>query len=391
MLLRAYTGRHLPADLLAGLLVAALAVPQSLGYAAVAGVPVQVGLYTLPPSLLAYALFGSSRLLFVGPVSTVSVLSGSIVRGLSGGDPALAVQLTSALAIAAGLWLLVIGLFRAGWVAQFLSEPIVAGFVAGLVVLIVVGEIPGLSGLPSPNGSLPERLVALVRDIPLFHGLTAAVNPALAEAQQRAPVIVIANPANCSLQFDPVGEAEFSSSCDIAKSVVTSLGTGYQNQATDQAGDARVVVGDREITVPDGTSLSDQALAQLKADFRTKMQAALIAAGYPESANIEEINVPLVGLLVGLMVVFTVMFFAPMAAMAVELFPTRIRYSAMSLPYHIGSGWFGGFLPAIAFAMVAANGNIYFGLWYPFTIIVIGILVLAFLLPETHKYDLEDM
>jgi SulP family sulfate permease len=175
VLLRSYSGRHLPADLLAGLLVAALAVPQSLGYAAVAGVPVQVGLYTLPPSLLAYALFGSSRLLFVGPVSTVSVLSGSVVRGLSGGDPALAVQLTSVLALSAGGALLLVGLLRAGWVAQFLSEPIVAGFVAGLVVLIVVGEVPGLSGLPSPNGSLVERLVTLARDVPMFHGLTLTV------------------------------------------------------------------------------------------------------------------------------------------------------------------------------------------------------------------------
>jgi sulfate permease, SulP family len=175
VLLRAYTGRHLPADLVAGLLVAALAVPQSLGYAAVAGVPVQVGLYTLPPSLLAYALFGSSRLLFVGPVSTVSVLSGSIVRGLSGGDPELAVQLTSVLAVSAGVALLVVGLLRAGWVAQFMSEPIVTGFVAGLVVLIVVGEIPGLSGLASPNGSLVERLAALVRDLPSFHGPTLAI------------------------------------------------------------------------------------------------------------------------------------------------------------------------------------------------------------------------
>ncbi len=175
VLLRAYTGRHLPADIVAGLLVAALAVPQSLGYAAVAGVPVQVGLYTLPPALLAYALFGSSRLLFVGPVSTVSVLSGSIVRGLAGGDPELAVQLTSVLAVTAGIGLVIVGLLRAGWVAQFLSEPIVAGFVAGLVVLIVIGEIPGLSGLPSPNGSLVERLVTLVGDIPDFHALTLAV------------------------------------------------------------------------------------------------------------------------------------------------------------------------------------------------------------------------
>ena len=177
-LLRLYSGRHLPADILAGLLVAALAVPQSLGYAAVAGVPVQVGLYTLPPALLAYALFGSSRLLFVGPVSTVSVLSGSLVGGLSGGDPELAVQLTSVLAITAGVALLAAGLLRVGWVAQFLSEPIVTGFVAGLVVLIVVGEIPALAGLDMPKGGILERLLEIIRGVPDMHGLTLAVGAA---------------------------------------------------------------------------------------------------------------------------------------------------------------------------------------------------------------------
>ncbi len=177
-LLRGYTGRHLPADLLAGLLVAALAVPQSLGYAVVAGVPVQVGLYTLPPALLAYALFGTSRLLFVGPVSTVSVLSGSIVRALAGGDTELAVELTSVLAVTAGVVLVAVGLLRLGWVAQFLSEPIVTGFVAGLVVLIVVGEIPALAGLAAPSGGIFERVAVLLRDVGSFHGLTLLVGAA---------------------------------------------------------------------------------------------------------------------------------------------------------------------------------------------------------------------
>lgn len=174
-LLRGYTGRHLPADILAGLLVAALAVPQSLGYAVVAGVPVQVGLYTLPPALLAYALFGTSRLLFVGPISTVSVLSGSIVRALSGGDPELAVQLTSVLALTAGVILIAVGLLRLGWVAQFLSEPIITGFVAGLVVLIVIGEIPALAGLATPTGGIFERIAVMLRDSGEFHGLTLVV------------------------------------------------------------------------------------------------------------------------------------------------------------------------------------------------------------------------
>lgn len=174
-LLRNYSGRHLPQDVLAGLLVAALAVPQALGYAVVAGVPVQVGLYTLPPALLAYALFGSSRLLFVGPVSTVSVLSGSIVGALSGGNQELAITLTAILAITAGAMLVAVGLLRLGWVAQFLSEPIVTGFVAGLVVLIVIGEIPALAGVSAPSGGIFQRIDETVRNLGDFHGVTLAV------------------------------------------------------------------------------------------------------------------------------------------------------------------------------------------------------------------------
>ncbi|HQA14540.1 MAG TPA: SulP family inorganic anion transporter [Ornithinibacter sp.] len=174
-LLRNYSGRHLPQDVLAGLLVAALAVPQALGYAVVAGVPVQVGLYTLPPALLAYALFGSSRLLFVGPVSTVSVLSGSIVGALSAGDRALAITLTATLALTAGAVLVAVGLLRLGWVAQFLSEPIVTGFVAGLVVLIVIGEIPALAGVSAPSGDIFQRIDETVRNLGDFHGVTLAV------------------------------------------------------------------------------------------------------------------------------------------------------------------------------------------------------------------------
>ncbi|MBK6873086.1 MAG: SulP family inorganic anion transporter [Kineosporiaceae bacterium] len=160
--LRSYKREFAPGDLLAGLLVAALAVPQALGYATVAGVPVQVGLYTLPPALLAYFLFGSSRLLFVGPVSTVTVLSGTIVRQLAGDDVARAADLTSALALTAGVILLLAGLLKIGWVAQFLNEPIVTGFVTGLVVLVIVGEIPGLLGLKTPSGALIDRVWVLI-------------------------------------------------------------------------------------------------------------------------------------------------------------------------------------------------------------------------------------
>lgn len=173
--LRGYRRQYVVGDLVAGLLVAALAIPQALGYSAVAGVPAQVGLYTLPPALLAYALMGSSRVLYVGPVATVTVLTGSIVRTLADGDPQRAAALTSALAIVAGLVLVLAGLARIGWVAQFLSEPIVTGFVAGLVVLIVLGEIPQLLGLPGPQGALLDRVVALARGLPDAHLLTLGI------------------------------------------------------------------------------------------------------------------------------------------------------------------------------------------------------------------------
>ncbi len=160
--LRGYPRADALPDIGAGLLVAALAVPQSLGYAAVAGVPVQVGLYTLPPALLAYALFGSSRLLFMGPISTVSVMSGSIVGQLAGGDEQQAVLLTSALAVLAGITLVAAGLLRAGWMARFLSQPIVTGFVTGLVLLIVLGELPSLLGIPPPAGDVLDRVRSLL-------------------------------------------------------------------------------------------------------------------------------------------------------------------------------------------------------------------------------------
>jgi SulP family sulfate permease len=163
-------------DAMAGLVVAALAIPQALGYAAVAGVGVEVGLYTLPAALLAYAIFGSSKLLVVGPVSTVSLLSGSLVGQLSGGDPGRAVALTSALAVAAGVILVIAGLFRVGWVAEFLSEPIAAGFITGLVVLVVLGQAPVLLGVSSGRGGVVEQFLGIAQAVGHEHPATVGVS-----------------------------------------------------------------------------------------------------------------------------------------------------------------------------------------------------------------------
>ncbi|MBN1237444.1 MAG: MFS transporter [Gammaproteobacteria bacterium] len=235
---------------------------------------------------------------------------------------------------------------------------------------------------------LTGTLLSVFTTFGLFHALTAAVNPAITEAQQASPVTVVADPSECSLQFDPVGQAAFVSSCDIAKSTLARLGISYRNAQAPAGAEALVRVGDRGIRSVDGRGLDDAALADARADFSRRLGAALRDAGYPAEADPETINLPLVTVLILLMVTFSTMVFAPMAAMAIEVFPTRIRYSALSLPYHIGSGWFGGFLPAIAFAMVAATGDIYFGLWYPVVIAAIGALVLALLLPETKDRDI---
>ncbi len=231
--------------------------------------------------------------------------------------------------------------------------------------------------------------LAAISYFPGFHMLTNAVNPALAQASHKAPVSVVANPADCSIQFDMIGKAKFVSSCDIAKSTLTGLGIPYNNEAAPKSGPAIVAIGSQTLESPEGTGLSGDALSHATAQFKTQLQTALTAAGYPARAETGKINIPLTLAILMVFVLAAAALYGPQAAALVELFPTRIRYTAMSVPYHVGVGWFGGFLPATAFAIVAATGNIYAGLWYPVIISGIGFILTAFFLPETHKRDLE--
>jgi hypothetical protein len=227
--------------------------------------------------------------------------------------------------------------------------------------------------------------------LPNFQIMTNAANPALARAQEAAPVVVAADPHICSVQFDPIGQASFNSSCDIAKGYLAGRGITYDNAQLGQGDRTRVQGGDVVVPSVDGRGLAPEALAKARADFQARLGKVLADAGYPERAAPEEINMALVMLVILIGVTSANAIFGPIAATLVELFPTRIRYSALSLPYHIGAGWFGGFLPATAFAMVAGSGNIYFGLWYPFVIGLIGIVVLLFLVPETRDRDLDTV
>ena len=187
--IRTYPLRYLGADILAGVVVAALAMPQALGYAGIAGVPVLVGLYSIPLALLGYAIFGSSPRLVVGPVSTVSVLSGSLIADLAKGDPAKAVAFTSALALSAGLVLIIGGLFKLGWAAEFMSRPIVTGFVFGLVLLIILGEIPSLLGMPPVSGDVFTRVWQILTQVDDIKPLTAVIGIAALTILDRKSVV----------------------------------------------------------------------------------------------------------------------------------------------------------------------------------------------------------
>ena len=230
--------------------------------------------------------------------------------------------------------------------------------------------------------------LALIAFFPGFQAMTMAANPALAEAQARTPVVVVADPADCSLQFDPVGRAQFVTSCDIAKTALANAGVSYQNEAGPAGSAAQVKVGEAVVTSVDGSGQTKAALAETKRQVESEIRAALVAAGYPASADPDRVNIPL---LFGILMIFVVgatALYGPMAAALVELFPTRVRYTAMSLPYHIGTGWVGGFVPFSAFAIVTATGNIYSGLWYPVIFTAISVVVCLFL-PETKGKPLD--
>jgi MFS family permease len=208
-------------------------------------------------------------------------------------------------------------------------------------------------------------LLAAVTFFPIFKGLTHFGNPALEQAVQRAPVVVVADPARCSLQFDPIGKKVFKTSCDVAKTFLAQGGIPYGNADAAVSTVAVVRVGDVAIPSFEGEKLDAKAFDAQRAAFRKALGGALGAAGYPRRAAPEAVNKGALLALLTLLITYVSIVYGPLAAWLVEMFPPRIRYSAISLPYHIGFGWFGGFLPAIAFAIVASTGDIYGGLWYP--------------------------
>ena len=233
--------------------------------------------------------------------------------------------------------------------------------------------------------------LAAVTYFPAFHLLTEAANPALARAQATAPVSVIVNDADCSVQFDPIGKNKFDAkSCDIAKSFLAKSAVSYTKLEAQAGSIAEVRIGARTFIAPDPAKVTGEERKLAIAAFQDELKTALAGAGYPAKADPAAIDTPVVIAVLTYLVLLVTMVYGPIAALLVELFPTRIRYTAMSLPYHIGNGWFGGFLPTTAFAMVAATGDIYYGLWYPIIICVLTVLVGLLFLPETFRRDIDQ-
>ena len=233
-------------------------------------------------------------------------------------------------------------------------------------------------------------LVAALTYIPLFQALTHYANPAVEEASASYPAVVIADPDTCNFQFDPVGKKQFTSSCDIATAALAKAGVPYDVQDAPAGTIATVMIGDTEISSYEATGLAKEDATAQSATFNAALKPTLATAGYPEKADPARINKPMVLAILALLVVYVTMVYGPIAAWLVELFPTRIRYTSMSLPYHIGNGWFGGFLPTISFALVAATGNIYYGLWYPIVIALMTFVIGSLFLRETYKADITQ-
>jgi MFS family permease len=266
----------------------------------------------------------------------------------------------------------------------FLTQTLKVSAVAASI-MIAIALLIGTPGFIL-FGSLSDRIgrkpimlagfaLAVATYFFIFQGITHFANPKLEQALANAPVTVTADPSECSFQFKATGTEKFTTGCDNIKSALVNLSVNYNN-----------------VTAPAGTKASvkigDQTIAADTPNLAAAIAAAVKAHGYPASADPNDINYPMTVLLLAILVVFVTMVYGPIAAWLVEMFPTRIRYSGVSLPYHIGNGWFGGFLPATVFAIVAATGNIYSGLWYPIAVAAMSFVVALIFLPETKDVDI---
>ncbi|KRB78314.1 MFS transporter [Noviherbaspirillum sp. Root189] len=263
---------------------------------------------------------------------------------------------------------------------------IAASLVIGTPFFIIFGSLSDKIGRkPIILGGC---LLAAVTYFPIFSALTHYANPALENAIKNSPVVVTADPSKCQFLFNPTGTKKFTSSCDIARTLLANASVSYNTVEAPAGTIASIKIGEKTIQGYDATGLSKEEAAAKDAAFKKEVGDAIKAAGYPSKADPAQMNKGMVLLLLVVLVLYVTMVYGPIAAMLVEMFPTRIRYTSMSLPYHIGNGWFGGLLPTTAFALVAYKGDIYFGLWYPIIIALITFVVGMLFVKETKDKDI---
>ena len=235
-------------------------------------------------------------------------------------------------------------------------------------------------------------LLAVLTYFPVFQALTKAANPDLAAAQASAKVVVLQDPAQCSFQGSPIArEIDFKSSCDVAKRYLAQNSVSYSNEVAPAGSQAKVTVGSVEILAPNANVVNskfDEDSVKAIADFKKELSAALKDAGYPAKADPAKMDKVTMTIILTYLVILVTMVYGPIAAMLVEMFPTRIRYTSMSLPYHIGNGWFGGLLPTTAFAIVAQTGDMYSGLWYPIVVAGVSFVIGMIFVKETKDVDI---
>ncbi|WP_065260987.1 MFS transporter [Pseudomonas bananamidigenes] len=264
------------------------------------------------------------------------------------------------------------------FLTQFLKmDPAVANSL--LIISVVIGApfFIFFGWLSDKVGRKPVLMLGLLLAtalyFPIFKSLAHYANPAIDRASQQAPITVVADPATCTFQFDPVGKAKFDSPCDKVKTFLVKQGLPYSSVAAPAGSAVQVSVGDVKL---DGFE-------------EAALRGAITLAGYPQQADMQQINKPMIVALIVALIILSAMCYGPLAALMVELFPTRIRYTSMSLPYHIGNGWFGGFLPTVSFALVVYTGDIFYGLWYPVLITGVSLVVGMLCLRETKNIDLD--
>lgn len=263
---------------------------------------------------------------------------------------------------------------------------IAVSLLVGTPFFIIFGSLSDRIG--RKNIIMAGCILAAATYFPIFTALTHYANPALEAAQKNSPVIVVADPKECQFQFNPTGTKKFTSSCDIAKAKLASMSVNYKNEEAPAGTPAVIKVGDTVLESYSAAGLPKDEAKAKEDEFTGKLKELIKTAGYPPKADPAMINKPMVLLLLLILVIYVTMVYGPIAAMLVEMFPTRIRYTSMSLPYHIGNGWFGGLLPTTAFALVAYKGDIYYGLWYPIIIALITAVVGILFVKETKDNDI---